>query len=314
MSLFFPNESITLYANFLDENASPVMAGVSGVTVDIYSQNPAKAYLVSGATMTQDPVQSNIWFYNYIIPYNTNITNYHVIYNATYSGTYVQNDESIDIFNFNAAGISGTLIIPGNTQVSGTTVDMSGNTIPNIAIMATNGNALAGGSVTDASGNFLMLLNDSTTYYFTASSPNYSPTTRLIDIPYSSGNFYAGTFTMIPTNAAQAITISDTYVWTDSYQHMIPLPNLKVSIYMNDRPAGDPPVAIAYTNTSGTFFVTIIPDSYVMDVEGQYWNGYKYDRYEMSYNIEVNPIWSGTQGSSAVNFVYSSTSKYNYLG
>ncbi len=68
MQNFIQGEQITLYINFLDSKSSPILSGISDVSLDIYHfSSSIKIYDVSGTSMIQDSDNLNIFYFNYQI-------------------------------------------------------------------------------------------------------------------------------------------------------------------------------------------------------------------------------------------------------
>ena len=141
---YFPGQKITFFTSFTDSASTPIIAGVSGVTLDVYRQdNSSRITLLNDAIMSQDQTDLNIWYYNYTIPLNSSISTYNVIYNAIFSGTQIQSTETFEI------GIIGSGIpsFGGSTTAYGTIVDVSGTGINNVSISAIHSGNLAGAAI-----------------------------------------------------------------------------------------------------------------------------------------------------------------------
>ena len=167
---------------------------------------------------------------------------------------------------------------------------------------------------TNASGSYSAFLNPGQ-YSLAYFAEGYYPTQDSYTIPSGVTEWNLGT--QVLQAASQGIlVISDTYVYQNQNLDIIPIPNLKISLYENDMAAGAEPIGIAYTNTSGTFVMNANAGEYILAIQGEFWNTNtnKNDRYNYTYNIEVNSVWSGTGATSPINFQYGDTSKYNYLG
>ena len=305
---FFQGEHVVLYASYVDAFGELLNTGVSGTKVTVYHfESGTRVVDILSGSMTQDPVYLNIFNYEYQVPSGAYLTNYNVAYNALYSGTGTYFTETYNLFP--STTVVPVPLIIGNIPVSGTVVDQSGIGINATQVLAILNNSLFSTTTTNASGVYNMLLNAGQ-YVFEYIASGYFNNQQIRTIPSGSG-YDLGTITMVPNNVG-SLLISDTYVWQNQYMNYIPIPNLKVSIFNNNRPAGEDAVSVTYTNASGTFYANVNPGLYAMTVEGQYWTGAKYDRYHYDYNIEVNSVWSGT-GVGPYNFTYLDTSKYNYL-
>ena len=307
-------ENATFYVSISD-GSTPILTGVSGVNINIYHFDGGFVYdLLSGTMIQQNPPFDNIWYYPYNVASNADPTTYNVVYSAMYSGNIIQSSETFNVFPG-----SSTFPLPsvgGNITVSGSVIDASGIGIYPTSVVVTSGTTEYGAVTTNVSGLFTIMLNAGQ-YLFSYYANGYFSNQSLQSIP-SGSNWNVGPIVLQLDNQG-SITISDTFLYLTPDNNLIPLPNLKVSLYPQDSIGGDSPTAIAYTDISGTFFMNSNPGLYAMQVQGEYWNqnSNKNDRYNYTYDIEINPVWSGTGisgTSSPYNFQYLDTSKYNYIG
>ncbi len=304
MSDFIQGESVTFFKNFLDINSSPILNGISGVTIDIYHFiSSTKVYDTSGTSMIQDIDNPNIYYFNYIAP--SVITNYNVVYNGLFSGNSMQSSETFSVLPLTTATIPASIGV-GSVNVSGNVVDISGNAINLANVSALSGSNIYASTMTDINGSYNVFL-DSGDYLFIFSKDGFFTDQHMNTVPTNLVNFNLGTEILI-SGTIGTVTISDTYVYKTPSQQQIPIPNLKVEIFSNDSPAGLAPVVTTYTNVSGTFFADLNEGKYVMSVRGEVLNssGNKHDRYDIIYNIEVDSNFPN-------NFQYLNTSLYPYL-
>jgi len=314
MSDLIQGENATFYVAIMD-GSTPLSVGVSGTTIDIYHFNGGFINDVSSGAMTQQNSPfNNIWYYNYNIPNNADVTTYNIVYNSLFSGNVIQATETFNVLP--AASVFPTPIGGGTISVSGSVIDASGTGIVGASVVVTSGNNTYGAASTSVSGLFTVMLNAGQ-YLFSYFANGYFPNSSLQSIP-SGTTWNIGPIVLQLDNQG-AITISDTFVYQTPELQIIPLPNLKVTLTPQDSITGDPPAAVAYTDMSGTWVMNANAGLYVLAVQGEYWNPTtsKNDRYNYTYNIEVNPVWSGTGisgTSSPFNFQYLDTSKYNYIG
>jgi len=307
-------DNATFYMNVSD-GSTPIYTGVSGVTIDIYHFNGGFVYdVASGSMIQQASPFANIWYYTYQIPLNADVTTYNSVYTAYYSGNIIQTTESFSVlpsaFSFPSPIGGGTI------SVSGSIVDASGNGIYPASLVVTSVNTAFAATTTDISGNYAIVLNAGS-YIFGAYATRYFSNQVAQTIP-SGTNWLVAPIGLQLDNQG-AVQISDTFLFKTPQRQLIPLPNLKVSLFPQDSIGGDLPTAIAYTDVSGTFVMNANAGLYSMTVQGEFWNPVKNrnDRYNYQYDIEVNPVWSGTgiSGTSTpYNFQYLDTSKYNYIG
>lgn len=312
---YIQGENITFYIPFLDNLSAPICTGVSGATVSVYHFDTSAIVMdINSGTMTQQnsPFQ-NIWYYNYSIPNNALTTNYNVVYTALFGGAVVQSTELYNVFP--AASYFPTTAGQGSVATSGTVVDVSGNGISSTSIIVASGQNSYAYATSDVSGNYIAYLNPGT-YLFSFFASGYYPTQTLQSVP--SGTMWNNGVQVLQYSSQGSLIISDTFAYQTPNKTTYYLPNLKVSLFDKRDNEEVPPYGIAYTNVSGTFVMTADPGQYVMTVQGEFWNQntQKNDRYNYTYDIEVNSVWSGSGASgtsSPINFNYLDTSKYNFL-
>ena len=314
MSAYLQGENITLFASFYDGLGTPIVSGVSQAYTTVYHFNgPTLVYDLISGTMTQQPTPfENFWYYNYSIPNAAFVTNYNVIYSAVFSGTNLQTSEVFSVLPVQSSFPSS--YGQGSVAASGVVVGISGIGINSASVVVSSGQTTWASATTDVSGNYVVFLNPGQ-YLFSFYAAGYYPTQTLEPIP--SGTMWnVGTQQMNPSSQG-SLTISDTFVYVSPTNVTYYLSNFKVQLNRKLDSADTPPYAIAYTDVSGTFVTTADPGLYVMTVQGELWNtvANKNDRYNYTYDIEVDSVWSGTGisgTSSPYNFQYLDTSRYNY--
>ncbi len=320
---FIQGTTITLFAAFYDGLGEPIINGVSGTNVTIYNfiGNTPIFEVISGIMTQQSPPLENIWYYNYSLANNSVVGTYNVVYNAMLSGLNVQTTESFSVLP--AASSFPNPFGQGSVAVSGIVVDISGNGIFGASIVVSSGMTTFASATSDPSGNYVAYLNPGV-YLFNYFANGYYPTQTVDTIP--SGTNWLLTPQVMQYSSQGSLVISDTFAFQYNYNGMYPntaptypIPNLKIVLNNKADSADAPPYGIAYTNQSGTFVMTADPGFYVMTVKGEYWNmnTNRNDRFNSTYDIEVNPIWSGSGPNGNMppfNFQYQDTSKYNFIG
>jgi len=312
MSSYIQGEQITLYASFYDGVGVPISTGLTDASASLYHFAGASiVYDVLSGTMTQQAAPfDNIWYYNYSLPNNALVTTYNVVYGVLYSGAPIYASETFSVLP--AASSFPNPFGQGSIATSGTVVDTSGVGIYAASVVVSSGLTTFASATTDISGNYVAYINTGT-YLFNFFANGYYPTQTLQTIP--SGTIW-NLGTQVMQSATQGLlTISDTFAYQDSMDNVYPIPNLQVIINDKLDDASAPPYGVAYTNVSGTFMMNADPGKYTMTVQGEYWNvnTSKNDRYNYTYDIEVNAVWSGVSGQSPMNFQYLDTSKTSYL-
>ncbi len=309
-------QNATFYVTFLDGSSAPINSGVSGTTIDIYHfSNSSIVIDVSGASMTQQaaPFQQ-VWKFDYTVPNNALTTSYNVMYTSIFSGSTLQGSEVYNVFPSTTTFPSA--LGQGNVSVSGTVVDPSGVGISGASVTVSSGVTVLASVATGMSGNYIVFLN-SGTYLFTFQANGYFVVQENETVPPLVTEFNLGPVTLTPNFGGSAI-ISDQYAYKTPSQQIVFIPNLKVQLFANDNPAGNPPLGTAYTNASGIWVMTANPGHYVLTVEGEFFDqlNNKEKRVNQIFDIEVDTVWSGTGISGTGfpnNFQYLDTSKYNYL-
>jgi len=313
MSNFIQGEFTTFYVSFLDSGTAPITGGISGTTIDVYHfDSSVKTDDIVSGTMTQQTTPlENTWYYEYQVPTNALPTNYNVIYTALFSGDTIQTTETYNVLP--ASSSFPSPIGQGSVEASGNVIGLSGISLFGVSVQAISGSTTFASTTTDVSGNYTMFLNPGQ-YLLSFFEEDYYPTQEAFTIP-SGTSWNLGT-TQLQIATQGTLVISDTYVYQNQNLDIIPIPNLKVSLFEDDMAAGASPIGIAYTNASGTFVMNADQGTYILAVQGEFWNTNtnKNDRYNYTYDIEVNSVWSGTGNTSPTNFQYLSTSKYNYIG
>jgi len=314
---YIQGEPVTFFVNFVDGLSTPIITGVSGVTVDVYHYvNAAQIFDISGVSMTQNIPAPQRFEYLYNIPINSPITNYIVEYNAIYSGTSVQTVDSYNLFPQGTSFITGFGY--GNIHSSGTVVDPSGIFIPGVNITVTSGlNTLYAAAFTDPSGDYSVFLDEGS-YIFSYLKSGYFPLQEVHAIVSGVGGFDIGT-TTLQFDTTASLMISDSIIAPNPLNPAvnIPVPNLKVTLFsIADLPS--PPINISvnydgalqtsYTNASGAWFMYANPGYYIIDVEGMRTNSKTgvNERFKLTRNIEVNTMYPN-------NFDYLDTSKYSFI-
>lgn len=309
-------QQTTFYLTFLDSGSAPIPSGISGTSITIFHFSSSTLVTdVSGAAMSQQSSPyEHIWTYNYTVPANQLTTSHNVVYNALFSGNTLQTTEVFNVFPASTSFSSS--VGQGSVTASGIVVDASGNGLSVASIIVNSGNTVVASAVTNASGVYTVFVNPGE-YLLSFFKEGYFPAQSIHTIP--SGTMWNLGTQVLQANSQGSVIISDTFVWQTPELQLIPLPNLKISLFPKDSITGEPPTAIAYTDVSGTFVMNTNAGLFVMQVQGEFWNPTtsKNDRYNYTYDIEVNPVWSGTGvsgTSSPYNFQYLDTSKYNYIG
>jgi len=315
MANYIQGEPATLFASYYNSDSQPISVGISGVNVSVYHFDTGVLTfdLLSGSMTQQSSPFDNVWYYNYTVANNALVTTYNVIYNSLFSGNTIQFSETFDVLP--AASSFPNPYGQGNVHASGTVTTPSGVGIVNVSVVVSSGLNTFAATTTNVSGLYNVYLNPGN-YLFSFYADGYFNTQSLYSIP--SGTMWnLGQQIMQPDNAG-SVVISDQFMYQTPNGVNYYLPNLKVTLNNKLDSAEAEPTAISYTNVSGTFFANADPGLYVMTVQGEFWNvsTNKNDRYNYIYNIEVNPVWSGTGASgnsTPYNFVYLDSSKYNYL-
>lgn len=301
MSSYYQGSTITLVKNFTDSNSTPITAGVSGTMVDIYHYaSSVKVYDVVSGTMTQDPSNLSTFYYEYTIPLAAPLTSNIVQYDAMFSGTSVQSIESYSVLAANIPTPTGI----GSVTVSGSVVNLSGTGIGNIAVSAaflTGNTSPIVTTVTSSGGSYTLQL-DPDNYYVTFAGIGYTTNYTTKTVPTGVTTFDFGNITLMAPIVG-AFIISDTYATPGpDGTSQIPLSGLKVSLFDKGATLAGP-VAISYTDVSGTFFMSSNEGSYALLVQGTQPDSRVY---QTAYDIEVNSAFNG-------NFRYLGTSQYNFL-
>jgi len=297
---------ISLWANYVDGNSSPIISGISGVMIDIYRYNSSgmRVYSVQTGTMTQDIVDLNRFFYNYQIPSSAVVTNYVSEYNAMYSGIPIQQTEVYAVIQ----ALSSSGIFIGSVAVSGAIVNISGSGIlnANVSISLLGGGPILTSTVTDVSGNYILYL-DPNDYMLQASATNYISNNVPKTVPTLVSNFLFGNTTLLDSSCAFAnITITDTFLTTNQdTNEQIPMANMKVSLYNTPSTATTiNAISVAWTDVSGIFTMLAAPGDYVLRIVG---GGPNNTVYDTAYDISVDTAYAPS------NVRYLGTSQYNFL-
>ena len=300
MSEYYQGSTITLSKNFTDSSGSPINSGVSGTTLNVYHYtNGAKVYNVITGTMLQDASNLSTFYYEYLIPLSSPLTNNIVQYDAIFSGTSLQSIESFGILQ--AAIPTPTGI--GSVTVSGNVVNTSGSGIGNIAVSAAflTGNTSPVVTTVTSSGIYTLQL-DPNNYYITFAGVGFTTNYTTKTVPTGVTTFDFGNTTMMSPIIGSLI-ISDTYatVGPDGTSQ-IPLSGMQVSLFDKSATLAKA-IAIAYTDVSGTFFLSANPGNYALQVQGTQPDSRVY---QTAYDISVNSAFAG-------NFRYLGTSQYQFL-
>jgi hypothetical protein len=306
---YIRGENITLIANYLDGNSSPILTGVSGVNLDIYyyTTSGTKNFYVQSGTMVQSTgVDTNRFIYGWTVPLTTPITNHVADYRAMYSGINVQYS---DIFGVTVIPAS-TGIYVGATHVSGTIITISGTGINGASVMVSNlvNGVVLTSTATDISGNYSVYLDDGN-YLVLASAAGYASNSVAQTVPTGLTSFLFAPISLVGGVGTGSILISDTYQWIDQNDGgTYGLENLKVSLYVK---TGSnlltQPIGTTRTDVSGTFTLNAADGEYVLRIEG---NGPNNTVYNTCYDIEVSDAYST---SSPLGFRYEGTSQYAFL-
>ena len=308
---FIQGENVTFYMTFNDSSNNPIPNGISGTNISVshlnYDGNVIND-IVSG-TMTQT-INPSTWFYPYTISGDALITTYSVIYDALLSGNHIQRNDTYAV-------LPSSFNTPYTIQASGSIIDPTINVpVSGASIVSSNPDGTYSAVYTDGLGRFQLFTNpgyDTLTVY---ANGYYI---ERVTFPISSGSLYNfNVIDLYPIQTSGSLIISDTYVYQCPNYQTYMLPNLKVSLYDKLDTNEAPPYAVSYTNASGTFFMRANPGQYVLNIQGDFWNPYsnRNNRYDYTYDIEVNGMWSGTGRSgtsSPYNFQYKNTSRYSFL-
>jgi len=305
---YLQGSQISLYANYLDGNSSPILSGISGNMIDIYnySSTGTRIYQVQSGTMTQDPNDLQRYYYIYTIPTNAQITNYVADYTAQFSGLTVNKTEVFGVMS--PFGTTGVNI--GSTDVSGTIVNISGTGISGATVKVSflTGTSFVSSTVTNISGIYHLYL-DPNDYMMMVSAPGYNSNTVAQTVPIGMTTFYWGDTTLTGGGSTGSIVISDTSSYFDeSTQASYPLVNVKVSLYARQGSmALTTPIGTTRTNASGTWVLNASAGEYVLRYEG---NGINNTVYDTSYDIEVSDAFNS---GLPLGFRYEGTSQYSFI-
>ena len=316
MTTFFQGQNATFFANFVDSASTPIVDGISGVTIAMYHYvGPTQIIDISTTDMTQDLIDLNRFYYTHLFSSSAATTDYITIYNALFSGLSVQSTEVNNLLP-GSTTIPGSIVTGGSVSVSGNVVDPSGVFISGAQIVSTSGNTLYASTITDASGNYTVSINPGF-YLFTYSHPGYFVNQQLETIPVGP-TFFLGQ-TVLNYNTAGSLNITDTVLAPSPSNPAvnIPVPNLKVTLFATaDIPNSPVNVSVnydnalqtTYTNVSGAWFLAADPGYYLLDIEGARFNSISQtnERFKLTRNIEVNTTYVN-------NFSYLDSSKYNFL-
>ncbi len=307
MSDVIQGQQTSFFKNFLDDNSSPIPSGISGTTIDIYHfNNSILVQDVISDDMTQQiyPFE-NIWNYNYVVPQDADLTTYNVVYNALFSGNVIQSSETFNVLPTNTEFES--TFGQGSVLASGTVVGPSGESLSGVGISVSINNTIYAEVSTNVSGNYFTFL-DPNDYVFTFVKSGYFTNQELETIPTMVTSTNLGTHIIYPSSGG-ILEITDTFVIKTPSQQLIPIPNLKVSLYSISSIAGTQPLAETFTDENGVWILSTNQGKYVLTVQGQLFNNStkKNDRFNYTYDIEVNQAWSGTN-----NFQYLDTSTTGY--
>jgi len=312
MSDFLQGTQVTLYANYVDGQGTPILAGISGVTVDLYHYAGAtRVFDITSGTMTQNTLDPNRFYYNYVFDQSAPVTSHIAEYSAMFSGQYIQNTEQFSVLpatsNFPTTGIA----VPGSVTVSGTVVNVSGSGIVSASVTAallTGSNTVVAGAVTDASGLYTIYLNpDDYFMSYTASGFFPNQTTKTV----GAGPFVSfGDTTLVSTNGSNnPVVISDSYL--DGDRNNTPMSGLRIALFYKGQKAAGvaDAIAVSYTNVSGIFAMSVSPgDNYVLLVQGRSQNNEVIDT---AYDIDVDPFLGDS--TLPANFRYLGTTQYDFI-
>ncbi len=308
MSDYVAGTNITLFANYVNSNQTPILAGISGNSIDIYHYElgGSKVIDVLSGTVTQNPDDPNRYFYQHAIPSGATLTTHIVEFSAIFSGTEVQSTESFGVLPF-----SSTFPIPGligSIAASGSVVNFSGSGIANATVLISlfsNPNNASASTVTNSSGLYTVFL-DPEDYLITVNADGFLTNQVAKTIPSGTPTFNFGQITLsADSNSLGSLVLSDQFGRESGGF----LSNLKVSLFSKgvSSTAQAPPIAVTRTNVSGVFFMNANPGEFVLVVEGVGNSGRVFNT---SYNIEVSDAYAT---ASPQNFRYRGTSQFNFL-
>lgn len=312
---FIQGEQATLFASYYNSDSQPITVGLTDVNVSVYHFDTGLLVidLLSGTMTQQSEPFDSTWYYNYVVANNALITTYNVIYNALYSGVSVQFTDTFDVLP--ASSSFPNPYGQGSVHASGIVTNPSGVGIMGASVVVSSGLTTFAATTTNPSGIYNIYINPGN-YLVAFYANGYFPTQTVQAIP--SGTIWnLGTQVMQP-NTQGSLVISDTFLYQDQSGNNYPIPNLKVTLDYKLDNTDVSPYGVTFTNINGTFYMNANPGKYVMTVQGEFWNvnTNKNDRYNYTYDIEVNSVWSGTGTngtSSPINFQYLDSSRYDYL-
>jgi len=305
---YLQGSQISLYANYLDGNSSPILSGISGNMIDIYnySSTGTRIYQVQSGTMTQDPNDLQRYYYIYTIPTDAQITNYVADYTAQFSGLTVNKTEVFGVMS--PFGTTGVNI--GSTDVYGAIVDISGTGIAGSTVKVSflTGTSFVTSTVTSSSGTYHLYL-DPNDYVMFVSAPGYNSNTVSQTVPTAMTTFNWGDTTLTGGTNIGGIVISDSVSsFNDMTQASYPMANLKVSLYARKGSmALTTPIDTTRTSSSGTWSMSAAAGEYVLRYEGNNINNTVYDT---SYDIEVSDAYNT---GLPLGFRYEGTSQYSFI-
>lgn len=300
MSEYYQGSTITLFVNFVDGNGTPINAGVSGTMLNLYHYaSSVKVFDVVSGTMLQDLGNPSTFYFEYTIPLPAPLTNNIAQYDAMFSGISIQRTDSFGILSAVIPTPTGI----GSVTVSGNVVNASGSGIGNIAVSAAflTGNTSPIVTTVTNSGSYTLQL-DPNNYYLTYAGVGYTTNFTTKTVPTGVTTFDFGNITLLQPIIGSLI-ISDTYTTPGpDGTSLVPLSGMQVSLFDKTATLAKP-IAVTYTDVSGTFFMSANPGSYALLVQGTQPNS---NVFKTAYDIEVNAAFINS-------FRYLGTSQYNFL-